>query len=187
MFYKALAGEAGIGALALRFAILTAARTGEVIGARWSEIDLDNKVWEIPSERMKMGKAHKIPLSEPAREILALLRKLPPSDFVFAANPRRSVSNMIMLMQLRRMGHHHVSVHGFRSTFSDWVAEKTAFPSEVREMALAHKISNAVEAAYRRGDLFEKRRELMRVWAAYCTGPAPAGELVSLADARNLA
>jgi len=184
-FIAELARQTGIGALALRFAILTVTRTGETLGARWEEINLAEKLWAIPAPRMKGGREHRVPLSDPALDILAALQKLPPSPFVFPANPRRPVSNMIMLMMLRRMGRGNLTVHGFRSTFSDWCAERTAFPSEVREMALAHKISNAVEAAYRRGDLFEKRRELMRVWAAYCTGPAPAGEVVSLADARN--
>jgi integrase len=186
-FFAELTTNTGIGSLALQFAILTAARTGEVIGARWDEINPVDKVWEIPAGRMKMGKAHRVPLSEPVLAILATLKRLPSSDFVFAAHARRPVSNMIMLMQLRRMGCADLTVHGFRSTFSDWVAEKTGFPTEVREMSLAHKISNAVEAAYRRGDLFEKRRELMRQWAAYCTGPVPAGEVVSLADGRSLA
>jgi integrase len=186
-FYTVLAEQTAVGALALRFLILTTARTSEVIGARWDEINLVEKLWVIPAERMKAGKEHRVPLSEPALDTLAVLKKLPPSPFVFPANPRRPVSNMIMLMTLRRVSRVNFTVHGFRSTFSDWVAEKTGFPSEVREMALAHKISNAVEAAYRRGDLFEKRRELMRQWAAYCTGPAPAGEVVSLADARNSA
>jgi integrase len=122
-----------------------------------------------------------VPLSEPALAILATLQQLPASPFVFPAdNPRKPVSNMIMLMMLRRMGRDGLTVHGFRSTFSDWCAERTGFPSEVREMAMAHAVGNKVEAAYRRGDLFEKRRELLRVWGDYCTGPAPAGEVVSL-------
>jgi integrase len=178
-FMTELAAQTSIAALALRFTILTCVRTKEAIQAPWSEFDLANKIWLIPAERMKGGREHRVPLSEPAFDILATLKQLPPSPFVFPAdNPRRPVSNMIMLMTLRRMGRRDLTVHGFRSTFSGWRAERTGFPSEVREMALAHKISNAVEAAYRRGDLFEKRRELMRVWAAYCTGPAPAGEVV---------
>jgi integrase len=179
-FMAELTGQTAIGALALRFAILTVTRTGETLGARWGEINLAEKLWTIPAERMKGDREHRVPLSEPGLAILATLKQLPASPFVFPAdNPRRPVSNMVMLMQLRRMGRSDLTVHGFRSTFSDWCAEKTGFPSEVREMALAHKIGNAVEAAYRRGDLFEKRRELMRVWAVYCTGPAPAGEVVS--------
>jgi integrase len=182
-FMGVLAEHTAIGALALRFAILTVTRTGETLGARWEEINFTEKLWTIPAGRMKGGREHRVPLSEPALAILATLRQLPPSPFVFPAdNPRRPVSNMIMLMMLRRLERHDLTVHGFRSTFSDWCAEKTGFPSEVREMALAHAVGNKVEAAYRRGDLFEKRRELMRVWAAYCTGPAPAGEVVSLTD-----
>jgi integrase len=183
-FMRELAAtQTGIGALALQFAILTACRTGEVIGARWAEIDLAEKLWTIPASRMKAAREHRVPLSDAVLDILATLRRLPPSDFVFPADRgKKPVSNMIMLMMLRRVGRGDLTVHGFRSTFSDWCAERTAFPSEVREMALAHAVGNKVEAAYRRGDLFDKRRELMRQWAAYCTGPAPQGEVVALAD-----
>jgi len=179
-FLAALDEQEGIGALALRFTILTCVRTKEALEAPWDEINFTEKLWTIPPDRMKGGREHRVPLSGPALEILAMLQKLPPSPFVFPANRRRPVSKMVMLMTLRRLQRSDLTVHGFRSTFSDWCAERTAFASEVREMALAHKISNAVEAAYRRGDLFEKRRELTRVWAAYCTGPAPAGEVVDL-------
>jgi integrase len=163
-FLSTLAPQTSIGALALRFAILTAARTGEVIGARWDEINFAEKLWTIPAERMKAGKEHRVPLSGPALDILATLQKLPPSPFVFPANPRRPVSNMIMLMTLRRIGRSDLTVHGFRSTFSDWCAERTNFPSELREMALAHAVGNKVEAAYRRGDMFQKRRAVMDAW-----------------------
>jgi integrase len=183
-FFAKLDEEDGIGALALRFAILTAARTGEVIGAKWDEIDDAERLWTIPGGRMKAGRDHRVPLSAPALAILALLKRLPASPFVFAANRHRPVSNMIMLMTLRRMGRTDLTVHGFRSTFSDWVAERTAFPSEVREMALAHAVGDKVEAAYRRGDLFEKRRQLMAAWAKFATSPAPAGEVVPLAPDR---
>jgi integrase len=178
-FMAELTGQTAIGALALQLAIFTVARTGETLGAKWDEIDLAGKLWTIPSSRMKGGREHRVPLSEPALDILATLGKLPPSPFLFPTdNPHKPVSTIIMLQMLRRMGRSGLTVHGFRSTFSDWCAERTGFPSEVREMALAHKINSAVEAAYRRGDLFEKRRELMKQWAAYATGPAPAGEVV---------
>jgi integrase len=175
-----------ISVLALKFAILTAARTGELIGARWDEIDLHERLWTIPGQRMKVGKEHRVPLSAPAMRILEQLKKLPASPFVFQSDkPRRPISNMAMLMTLRRMGRADLTVHGFRSTFSDWCAERTNFPSEVREMALAHRVANAVEAAYRRGDLFEKRRQLMVAWAKLCTDPLPAGgaEIVPLTAA----
>jgi integrase len=162
-----------VGTLALKFTILTAARTGEVIGAHWAEFDLDNKLWTVPAERMKVGREHRVPLSEPAMEILAVLKKLPPSPFVFQSTPRRPISNMAMLMTLRRRGRQDLTVHGFRSTFRDWCAERTSFPSEVAEMALAHTVSDKVEAAYRRGDLFEKRRRLAETWAKFCTSPLP--------------
>jgi len=151
-------------ARALEFAIMTAARTGEVIGAAWSEIDFEARLWVIPGARMKAGREHRVPLSEPALSIVRPMYETRTGDKVFP------VSNMAMAMLLRRMGRGELTVHGFRSTFSDWCAEQTAFPSEVREMALAHAVSDKVEAAYRRGDLFEKRRELADEWARYCTG-----------------
>jgi integrase len=177
-FLTELARQDGIGALALKFTILTAARTSEALYARWDEINLADKLWTIPAERMKAGREHRVPLAAPVLEILAILQRLPPSPFVFAANRRRPVSNMVMLMTLRRMGRGDLTTHGFRSSFSDWCAEKTSFPSEVREMALAHAVGNKVEAAYRRGDLFERRRQLMDAWAEFATSPAPAGEVV---------
>jgi integrase len=179
-FMARLAEEDGLGALALRFTILTCTRTSETLRARWDEIDLDDKLWVVPAERMKMGKEHRVPLADATVEILRTLQRLPPSDFVFPANRRRPVSNMIMLMALRRMGRADLTVHGFRSTFSDWCAERTNFPSELREMALAHTVGNKVEAAYRRGDLFAKRRQLANAWAKFATSPAPEGKVVPL-------
>jgi integrase len=164
-------------ARALEFAILTAARTDEVLGAPWHEIDLDAKVWTLPAERMKGGREHRVPLAGAALAVLEQVRPLAlkrdgrpaPSAPVFPG-PRRALpmSNMTMLMLLRRMQRNDLTVHGFRSTFSDWAAERTAYPREVVEMALAHVVENKVEAAYRRGDLFEKRRKLMEAWAGYC-------------------
>src|SRR5262249_48399341 len=149
----------------LEFLILTAARTGEVIGAEWNEIDLAAKVWTVPATRMKGGREHRVPLSNRAVEILHIMRERCENDFVF---PGRSggLSNMSLLAMLRTMGH-GVTAHGFRSSFRDWAAEQTNFPHEVAEMALAHAIESKVEAAYRRGDLFEKRRRLMDAWAAF--------------------
>jgi integrase len=180
-FIAALRNEEGMAARALEFAILTAARTGEVLGAQWGEIDLAEKIWIVPAERMKAHREHRVPLSKPALAILKALKKdaSTDDDFVFASgSPDRPLSNMAMLMLLRRMGHEELTVHGFRSTFRDWCAERTAFPSEVAEMALAHTVSDKVEAAYRRGDLFAKRRALMEQWATASATPIKAGKVV---------
>lgn len=165
---------------ALRFAILTAGRTGEVLGARWNEIDLAAKLWTIPAARMKSGKEHRVPLSPPAVDIVRKQEKTRISEFVFPGGRRgRPLSNMALLMQLRRMGRSDLTAHGFRSTFRDWAAEKTTFPNEVAEMALAHAVSDKVEAAYRRGDLYEKRRKIMVAWAEFCGKTSPAaGETI---------
>jgi integrase len=155
----------GVSARALEFCILTAARTGEVLGARWSEIDLVAKLWTIPGERMKAGAEHRVPLTDRCIEILGPAKAA--SELVFPG-PRGQLSNMALLSVLARMNRDDVTVHGFRSTFRDWASEATDHPREVAEMALAHTIANKVEAAYRRGDLFEKRRRLMDDWAAAC-------------------
>jgi integrase len=187
-FMAALRQRPGMAARALKFAILTAARTGEALGARWDEIDLDAKTWTIPAARMKAGKEHRVPLSAAALAVLegvrplALLRdgKPDPEAPVFPGTRRAlPLSNMVLLMLLRRMMRDDVTAHGFRSSFSDWAAERTAYPREVVEMALAHALENKVKAAYRRGDLFEKRRNLMAAWASFCES-APAGEVVPL-------
>jgi integrase len=179
-FLAALRGREGTAALALEFAILTAARTGEALGAIWAEIDLGVKVWTIPAERMKAGREHRVPLSAPALAVLRKVRDLAvkkdgkpdPAAPVFPGHRRAiQLSNMALLMLLRRMKRDDLTVHGFRSSFTDWAAERTAYPREVVEMALAHAIGNAVEAAYRRGDLFERRRKLMDAWAGVCTAP----------------
>lgn len=155
----------GVSARALELAILTAARTGEIIGARWSEVDLDAGVWTIPGERMKAGKEHRVPLCSRAIELLNALPRV--GDYVFpGAREGRPLSNMALLELMRGMRPGFVP-HGFRSTFRDWAAETTHYPSEVVEMALAHAVANKVEAAYRRGDLFEKRRALMSDWCRY--------------------
>jgi integrase len=187
-FLAALRGRQGMAARALEFTALTAARTGEVLGARWGEIDWAAKVWSVPADRMKAGREHRVPLSDAALTVLEAVRPLAlardgkpdPAAPVFPG-PRRALpmSNMTMLMLLRRMGRDDLTAHGFRSTFSDWAAERTAYPREVVEMALAHTIENRVEAAYRRGDLFEKRRRLMADWGRFCE-EHPAGEMVAL-------
>jgi integrase len=154
----------------LEFTILTAARTGEALGARWSEIDLATKVWTVPAERMKGGRQHRVPLSAEAVAVVEKLEATRQGEFVFpgqrAGGP---LSNMALLMTLRRMGHGDLTAHGFRSTFRDWAAETTAYPGDVVEMALAHAVGSKVEAAYRRGDLFDKRRKLMEAWGKFCT------------------
>ena len=174
-FMKELRAQPGLAARAFEFIILTAARTGEVIGAKWAGVDLHNTVWIVPPERMKAGRAHKVPLSSMAIRIMEPLRKTQSSDFIFpAARKGRPLSNMACLAVLKRIERQDLTVHGFRSTFRDWAAECTDFPGEVVEAALAHAISDKVEAAYRRGDLFNKRRELMKAWAQYC-GRTPKG------------
>ncbi len=194
-FMRDLAERPGVAARALSFTILTAARTGEVIGAQWSEIDFEARLWIRPAARMKARKDHRIPLCDAAmailqamrdafltgrRELLALYDKPIPNDiplegFIFGGMRRgKGLSNMSLLKVLKSMGRSDLTTHGFRSTFRDWAAETTNYPNEVVEMALAHTIAGKVEAAYRRGDLMEKRRELMRDWSAYCASPATA-------------
>lgn len=166
-FIAELRQRDGMAARALEFAILTTGRTGEVLGARWSEIDVNGRLWVIPGNRMKAGREHRVPLSAAAAALLFGLERQ--GDLVFhGMRPGSPLSNMALLMLLRRMGRGDLTAHGFRSTFSDWCAEQTNTPSEVREMALAHVVSDKVEAAYRRGDLFDKRRQLAEAWAQYC-------------------
>lgn len=174
-FMKKLAARPGLAACALKLTILTAARTSEVLQARWAEFDLERELWVIPPERMKAGKEHRVPLSEPAMAILRALAH--DTEFVFPGFKNgKPLSNMAMEMVLRRMKVADCTVHGFRSSFRDWCGEITEFPREVAEQALAHAVGNEVERAYRRGDALEKRRELMVAWAAFASGTcAPAG------------
>ena len=171
-FMQLLKNEEGAAALALQLTIFTAARTSEILKATWDEFDIANKVWTVPASRMKAKREHRVPLSDAA---IAVLEKLVANasdraNWVFPnATGKKPLSNMVMLMLLRRMKL-SVTVHGFRSTFRDWAAEATSHPSDIAEMALAHTIKNKVEAAYRRGDLFTKRIALMDDWAAYCGG-----------------
>jgi integrase len=182
VFLAALKARDATAARALEFAIFTAARTGEVIGAKWDEIDLGGRAWIIPAERMKAGQEHRVPLSDHALEILKSMKKVQKNDHVFPGDRRETLSNMALLMLLRRMGRDDITAHGFRSTFRDWVEEQTDTPRAVAEMALAHTIGNAVEAAYRRGDLFEKRRVLMAKWANFCSRGARVFALTQLQD-----
>ena len=185
-FMEQLAERESITAKGLAFQILTACRSGEVMAATWSEIDMAGAVWTIPAERMKNGKEHRIPLSSGALDILKGLRDVAVSDFVFpGSKPNSALSNMAFLQLLKRMGRNDLTAHGFRSTFRDWAAEQTAFSREVAEMALAHSIGDKVEAAYRRGDLFEKRRKLMEAWSMICARNDEDGDNVIAAWGRS--
>ncbi|GLV24280.1 tyrosine-type recombinase/integrase [Sphingobium sp. Cam5-1] len=175
-FVPQIRAREAMAALALEFTILTAARTGEVIGAKWGEVDLDKAIWTIPAERMKAGKEHRVPLSARAVEILKETEKLH-KEWLFPAIRGGAMSGMAMTMLLRRM-EVDVTVHGFRSGFRDWAAECTGYAHEVAEMALAHTIENKVERAYRRGDLFDKRRRLMDDWANFCATVGAGGAQV---------
>jgi integrase len=161
-----------MGALALQFCILTAARSGKVRGTTWKEIDLAGKVWTIPARRMKSGILHRLLLSDDAMALLRLVQPLAtqPQALLFPSQKAGTpLSDMTLAAVLKRLDV-PVTVHGFRSTFRDWAEEATAFPHEVKEAALAHTVENKVERAYRRTDLFEKRRAMMEAWASYAMG-----------------
>jgi integrase len=180
VFMAELRPREGIAARALELLILTAARTSEVLGAQWEEVDLDARIWTVPGERMKGGREHRIPLSDAALAVVQGMQAVRQNDLVFpGARDRKPLSNMALLSVLRRMGRGELTAHGFRSTFRDWAAERTNFSPEVVEMALAHVVSDKVEAAYRRGDLFEKRRRLMEAWAGFCAKLGRAGGAVA--------
>jgi integrase len=178
-FVEQLRRAEGMGARALEFTILTAARSGEVRGATWSEIDLGAMVWVVPAERMKAQKEHRVPLSAPAVALLKALPRMAGTDLVFPASRGGALSDMTLSAVLRRMKVPAVP-HGFRSTFRDWVSERTNHPNEVAEMALAHTIESKTEAAYRRGDLFEKRRVMMEEWAAFLSAPQRKAKVLTL-------
>jgi integrase len=167
-FIAELHKRGGMAARALEVLILTACRSGEVRGARWAEIDLDNKLWVIPEARMKAGKEHRIPLSDRVVEIIKALPRLVDNDLVFPAPRKGVLSDMTLGAVLKRMGRPDLTAHGFRSTFRDWAGETTAYPREVIEHALAHQLKDKAEAAYARGTLLERRRSLMDDWAKHC-------------------
>lgn len=179
-FMAGLAALPGMSSRALAFTILTAGRTSEVLGAKWAEIDFNGAVWTVPPERMKTGVAHRVPLSNDAISLLRELKRdaeivtgksVSPGDFVFVRQPSNErLSNMAMSMLMRRQKLGHLTVHGFRSTFRDWLGEHTTFPEEIGEMCLSHKVGSAVARAYRRGDSLERRREVMELWAAVAHG-----------------
>ncbi len=171
-FMRRLRAAAGTSARALEFSILTASRTGSVRMAEWSEINLDQRIWTIPKEHMKSGRAHRVPLSEDAMVLLQSRPRTAATSLIFpGASGEKPLSDMSLSAVMRRMGLTAVP-HGFRSTFSDWCAERTNTPAEVREMALAHAIGDETEEAYRRGDLFDKRRNLMERWGNFVSGHA---------------
>jgi integrase len=173
-FWAKLGSQGGMATLALRFTILTAARSGEVRGALWGEMDRGGAMWTVPAARMKVRKPHRVPLSDAALAVLDTVQGggEPAADDVIFHRPRRRIplSDRSMIAVLRRMGRVNLSVHGFRSSFRDWAAEATDHANHVVEQALAHAIGSAIERAYRRGDLFEKRVTLMRDWGRYCAG-----------------
>lgn len=188
-FIEALQGSPDLSARALEFVILTATRAGEACGARWSEIDRRSKTWTIPAHRMKAGREHRVPLSDEALSLLArvepLARRadgtLDTQCPVFPGlRPAAPITTNALFWLLRRRGQGDITVHGFRSTFRDWAAERTNFPREVAEMALAHRVGDATERAYQRSDLFDKRRQLMDAWGRFCTTTATVGEVVLL-------
>jgi len=176
-----LRGHVGAAARALEFLILTAARSGEVLGATWDEIDIPNRRWVVPDIRVKGHREHRVPLSDDAIAVLAEMRKVQMSSYIFPGfRPGHPLSPVSMLRVLDRLGFDGVTVHGFRSTFRDWAAERTSFAREVAEAALAHIRGDETERAYQRGDLFEKRRKLMEAWAQFCSKGAAPGAVVDM-------
>ena len=179
-FVADLRGREALAALALELCILTAARSGEILGMRWEEIDLEKKVWTVPAHRMKAGREHRVPLSQRAADILARLGEARSGDFVFPGQRRdKPLSNKAMEMMLRRMNIENATMHGFRSSFRDWAGNETGYPRELIETALAHVIGDKAEQAYRRSDALEKRRQLMEAWASYCAAD-PAQKVVPM-------
>jgi integrase len=179
-FMTELRAQKGSDARGLEFAILTAARTAEVMGARWSEIDESSKVWTIPANRMKGGKLHRVPLSDRALAVIKAANRK--GEYVFG-DDGRPLSLMAFTKLLGRMKHGDVTPHGFRSTFRDWAAEQTNFPREIAEAALAHALKDKTEEAYQRGDLLEKRRKLMTAWAQYANRSPSTGKILEMRPA----
>jgi integrase len=185
-FLARLRGRDTVGAMALEFCVLTAARAGEVLGARWSEIDLDAGVWTIPAERMKARIEHRVPLSDRAVEILDKVKLLRTSEFVFPGQrPNKPSSHITLRHQLQVLGVDGATVHGFRSSFRDWAGNETPFPREIAEQALAHVIGDRAEQAYRRGDALAKRRDLMDAWARHCEPRGADGATIIELSARR--
>jgi integrase len=184
-FMAKLRNREATSALALELCILTAARSGEILGMRGSEIDLDKEIWTVPAARMKAGREHRVPLASRAVTILRQLGKVSTGEFVFPGQARnKPLSNMAMEMVLRRMKIDDATVHGFRSSFRDWAGNVSSAPREVVETALSHVIGDKAEQAYRRSDALEKRRKLMEAWAMYCE-PSNSNNIVQLADRKR--
>ena len=182
-FMKRLRAMDAVARRALEFTILTAARSGEIRGAKWNEIDVEAKVWTVPAQRMKMGREHRVPLSDRALAILAETKPMTMGDgLIFPGRHGRPLSGMTLDAVLRRLKCKPITVHGFRSAFRDWAGEATLFPREIAEAALAHIVGDATERAYRRGDALEKRRELMSAWERHCD-PGRADNVVPLRTA----
>jgi integrase len=180
VFVGRLRESDSLAALALELCILTAARSGEILGMRWSEINLDERVWTLPPDRMKAGREHRVPLSERAVAILRQLAEIRTGDFIFPGQRKGGpLSNMAMEMMLRRMKADSITVHGFRSSFRDWAGNETHYPRDLIETALAHVIGDKAEQAYRRSDALEKRRKLMEAWANYCE-PAKSAKVLRM-------
>ena len=195
-WFTAIRQREGFGPRALEFAALTASRSGEVRGAAWSEIDLDRALWVVPGERMKMGKEHRVPLTAAALALLKALPRLDGSDLVFPSSKGGQLSDMTLSATMRRLHEAEIAAerpgfldrvskrpavpHGLRSTFRDWAAERTQYPGEMAEVALAHRINNVVEAEYRRGDMIEKRRRMMADWADFLSARALGGNVVRI-------
>jgi integrase len=180
-FMQRLRQNSSVSARCLELLILTATRSGEVRGARWNEIDLEHKVWTIPEQRIKAGREHRVPLSEPAMAVLREMALLGAKGFVFPGLKAASaLSDMALTRAVHVAGGNGATVHGFRSTFRDWCAETTNYPRELAEAALAHALRDKTEAAYQRGDLLEKRRRLMADWASFCGRAIVAGEVMTL-------
>ena len=184
-FMAHLRESEGLSALCLEFTILTAARSGEALNAKWSEMDLETGLWTIPAERMKASKEHRVPLVGRAKAIVEALAKVRTGEYVFPGQkPIKPLSVMSLAMTLRRMGRNAITVHGFRSAFSDWASEATSFSAETREACLAHTIANKAEAAYRRGDQIEKRKLMMDAWEKQCS-PKASGNVVIMQAAKQ--
>lgn len=175
MFMTDLRGKMGTAARALEFTILTAGRSGEVRGARWSELDMEAKIWTVPAGRMKAGREHRVPLSETAARLIQALPRVKETDLVFPGMKDKALSDMSLIAVMRRMEVDAVP-HGFRSTFRDWVGDRTTYPRDLAEMALAHVIENKTEEAYRRSDALERRREMMSTWARFLDAPNPVAK-----------
>ncbi len=180
-FMGKLRQESSTAARALEFLILTAGRLGEVRGAKWDEVDLSSRTWTIPAGRMKAKKEHRVPLSDAAIAVLTRMHNVRHGDLVFpGTRAGKQIALMTMWLLVKRLADVDVNIHGFRSTFRDWAAEQTAFPAELAELALAHSVGSDVEQAYRRSDMFEKRRKLMDAWAEFCGRPAGGGKVVTI-------